>query len=115
MVLLDFGLARHANPTLVGVTSHNAVVGTPGYMAPEQASSAPHLTPSADIFSLGCVLYECLTRRPPFAAPHFTAVLAKILMAEPPRLHTLCPRLPPGLQVLVDRMLHKDRMPTRRR
>ncbi|WP_155893134.1 serine/threonine-protein kinase [Cystobacter fuscus] len=108
VVLLDFGLARHAIPSLVALTGTNAVLGTPGYMAPEQASSQPHITPSADIFSLGCVLYECLTGQPPFAAPHFAAVLAKILMAEPPRLHTLRPGLPPGLQVLVDRMLDKD-------
>ncbi|MCY1074603.1 serine/threonine-protein kinase [Archangium lansingense] len=108
VVLLDFGLARYAVPTLVAVTGNNMVLGTPGYMAPEQASSQPHITPSADIFSLGCVLYECLTGQPPFAAPHFAAALAKILFAEPPRLNTLRPGLPPGLQVLVDRMLEKD-------
>ncbi|WP_395839740.1 protein kinase [Cystobacter fuscus] len=108
VVLLDFGLARHAAPTLVAVTGPHVVLGTPGYMSPEQASSQPHITPSADIFSLGCVLYECLTGQPPFAAPHFAATLAKILMAEPPRLHSLRPDLPPGLQVLVNCMLDKD-------
>jgi len=106
-MLLDFGLARYAVPTLVAVTGSNMVIGTPGYMAPEQASSQPHLTSSADIFSLGCVLYECLTGKPPFAAPHFAAVLAKILHAEPAPLHAVRPGLPPGLQVLVDRMLTK--------
>jgi len=108
VVVLDFGLARHAVPTLVGVTGSHTVVGTPGYMAPEQASSQPEIPPAADIFSLGCVLYECLTGKPPFAAPHFAAALAKILFAEPEPLHTLRPGLPAGLQVLVDRMLAKD-------
>ncbi|WNG18363.1 protein kinase [Cystobacter fuscus] len=108
VVLLDFGLARHAEPTLMAVTATGTVVGTAGYMAPEQASSAPEISPAADIFSLGCVLYECLTGRPPFAAPHFAAALAKILHAEPARLETLRPGLPAGLQWLVDCMLAKD-------
>jgi hypothetical protein len=108
VVVLDFGLARHAEPTLVGVTGSGMVLGTPGYMAPEQASSQPDIRPSADIFSLGCVLYECITGKQPFAAPHFAAVLAKILFAEPAPLHTLRPGLPPGSQVLLDRMLDKN-------
>jgi hypothetical protein len=108
VVLLDFGLARQAVPTLMGMTGSNTILGTPGYMAPEQASSQPDILPTADIFSLGCVLYECLTGQPPFAAPNFTAALAKILCAEPVPLHVLRADLPPGLQVLVDRMLAKD-------
>ncbi|AKJ05772.1 Adenylate cyclase [Archangium gephyra] len=108
VVVLDFGLARHAVPTLMGVTGSHTVVGTPGYMAPEQASSQQEIPPAADIFSLGCVLYECLTGKPPFAAPHFTAALAKILFAEPVALEKVRPGLPMGLQVLVDRMLAKD-------
>ncbi len=83
------------------MTGSQAVVGTPGYMAPEQASSQLEIPPAADIFSLGCVLYECLTGRPPFAAPHFAAALAKILFAEPIPLQTVCPGLPEGLQGLV--------------
>ncbi|OJT17202.1 hypothetical protein BO221_46630 [Archangium sp. Cb G35] len=106
VVLLDFGLARDVALTVV--TGTGTVVGTPGYMAPEQASSAPEIPPAADIFSLGCVLYECLTGKPPFAAPHFAATLAKILHAEPARLKTLRPGLPAGVQVLVDQMLAKD-------
>ena len=108
VVVLDFGLARQAVPTLMGVTGIGTVVGTPGYMAPEQASSQQEIPPAADIFSLGCVLYECITGKPPFEAPHFAAALAKILFADPAPLHTLRPGLPAGLQVLVDRMLAKD-------
>jgi tetratricopeptide (TPR) repeat protein len=108
VLLLDFGLARYVHSTLVKVTGSNMVIGTPGYMAPEQASSQSDITPSADIFSLGCVLYECLTGQPPFKAPHLAATLAKILYTEPAPLHTLRADLSPSLQVLVDRMLAKD-------
>ncbi|HYI00343.1 serine/threonine-protein kinase PknK [Hyalangium sp.] len=106
-VLLDFGLARLV-ATSQALTGSAAVLGTPGYMAPEQASSQQEIAPSADIFSLGCVLYECLTGQAPFRAPLLTAVLAKILFSEPARLGTVRPELPAELQALMDRMLAKD-------
>jgi len=107
VVILDFGLARHQLESQA-LTGSAMLLGTPRYMAPEQASSQKTLTPSADIFSLGCVLYECLTGQPPFEAPHLAAVLAKILFAEPLPLCHSKPELPPSLQVLVDRMLAKE-------
>ena len=107
VVMLDFGLARRTLPSQALTGSH-VVLGTPGYMAPEQASGQGEVLPSADIFSLGCVLYECLTAQPPFSAPHFAAVLAKILFAPPTPLRTLRAELPASLQALVDRMLAKD-------
>ncbi|MFL5349054.1 MAG: serine/threonine-protein kinase PknK [Hyalangium sp.] len=106
VVVLDFGLARHQQTSL-GMTGSRAVLGTLGYMAPEQASSEGALTPAVDVFSLGCVLYECLTGRAPFSAPHFAAVLAKILFAQPPSLRTLRPELPEWLHALVERLLAK--------
>ncbi|WP_434388463.1 protein kinase domain-containing protein [Melittangium boletus] len=106
-VVLDFGLARHARPSLQAVTRSHTVVGTPGYMAPEQAASQAEILPAADIFSLGCVLYECLTGRPPFEAPHFAAALAKILFTEPVPPRVLRPELPEALEALVLRMLAK--------
>ena len=112
VLLLDFGLARYIQPTLARVTGSQMVLGTPGYMAPEQASSQSDISTSADIFSLGCVLYECLTGQAPFAAPHLVATLAKILFNEPAPLHTSRADLPSSLQVLVDRMLAKE--PSRR-
>ena len=107
MVVLDFGLARHAMVSRA-VTGSAMVLGTPAYMAPEQASCQDDLTPSADVFSLGCVLYECLTGQMAFMAPHMAAVLAKILFAEPPPLRSVRGELPARLQVLVDRMLAKN-------
>ena len=108
VVVVDFGLARHVLHPGPGVTVSGAVVGTPGYMAPEQAAGQQEVSPAADIFSLGCVLYECLTDTVPFAAPHFAAALAKILFADPHPLHTLRPGLPTSLQGVLDRMLVKD-------
>ncbi len=111
VVLVDFGLARHVLPS-TAMTGSQVVLGTPGYMAPEQISSQGPLTPAADIFSLGCVLYECLTGKPPFAAPHFVAALAKILFTEPEPLRSLRPELPVALEQLLSRML--ARQPERR-
>jgi serine/threonine protein kinase len=106
VVLLDFGLARHQERSLA-LTGSQMVLGTPGYMAPEQVSAQSELTPSADLFSLGCVLYECLTGRAPFSAPHFVAALAKILFTEPAPLRSLRPELPVALEELLQRMLAK--------
>jgi serine/threonine protein kinase/tetratricopeptide (TPR) repeat protein len=106
-VLLDFGLARFVAASQA-LTGSAMVLGTPGYMAPEQASHQDDITPSADIFSLGCVLYEGLTGKPPFQAPHLAAVLAKILFTEPPPLSAVHRDMPASLQRLVDRMLAKN-------
>ncbi len=111
VVLLDFGLARIAEATRP-LTGSAVILGTPGYMAPEQASCSQDLTPSVDVFSLGCVLYECLTGQPPFQGSHMAAVLAKILFSEPAPLRTLRPELPASLQELLERMLAKE--PSRR-
>jgi hypothetical protein len=77
-------------------------------MAPEQASGKEALSAPADIFSLGCVLFECLTGEPLFTGAHVMAVLAKILMAEPPRLDEKLPFAPAGLDALLARMLAKS-------
>src|SRR5262245_3419390 len=85
LALLDFGIARRTSVSQV-LTGTGLVIGTPAYMAPEQARGERLLTPAADIFSLGCVLFECLTEQPPFAAGYAVAVLARIICDEPPRL-----------------------------
>ncbi|HEY6560924.1 MAG TPA: protein kinase [Polyangiaceae bacterium] len=105
--VLDFGLARGA-ANLPAATKTGSVVGTPGYMAPEQARGDDVVAAPADVFSLGCVLYECLTGRPAFAGQHLTAILTKILVEPAPRVRQSCPELPPELDDLVQRMLSKD-------
>jgi serine/threonine protein kinase len=106
-VLLDFGLARNVAQSLK-MTASNVMIGTPAYMAPEQVSGQSEPTPATDIFSLGCVLYECLVGQPPFSALHCAAVLAKILFAEPKPLQSLRPDVPEPVQAVVHRMMAKD-------
>ena len=90
------------------VTNTGVVVGTPEYMAPEQARGDRQIGPSADIFSLGCVAFECLTGQPPFVSEHIAAVLSKILFEEAPPLTRARPDLPEPLARLVARMLVKS-------
>jgi hypothetical protein len=108
VTLIDFGIARQEirfndQP----LTQTGLVVGTPEYMAPEQARGQPDIGPSADIFSLGCILFTCLVGTPPFAGECIAATLAKILFDEPPNLRSLRPELPDSLAALLSRMLAK--------
>jgi tetratricopeptide (TPR) repeat protein len=107
VALLDFGIARQRALSRA-LTATGVALGTPAYMAPEQARGERDLTAAADVFSLGCVLYECLTGQPAFAAEHVLAVLAKILFAEPPRLRLVRPDLPESVEALLGRMLARE-------
>jgi tetratricopeptide (TPR) repeat protein len=105
--LLDFGIALlHENS--VRMTQTGALVGTPGYTAPEQARNDTVCDARADIFSLGCVLFECLTGRPVFQGTDVMAILAKILLEEIPRVKSIRPEVPRSLDELVALMLSKD-------
>ena len=109
VVLLDFGIARRGfGGRSAAMTRTGAIVGTPEYMAPEQARGLSQLSLAADVFSLGCVFHECLTGGPPFVAAHVAAVLAKILFEDAPPLRSVRPELPMALEDLLRRMLHKD-------
>jgi len=109
--LIDFGVAR-IGPGVSELTTAGEIVGTPGYMAPEQARGDVALGPAADVFSLGCVLYRCLAGRAPFEGDTLVAVLAKILLDEAPRVRSLRAEVPAYLDALVAEMLTKD--PARR-
>jgi tetratricopeptide (TPR) repeat protein len=105
--VLDFGIARLTRGgrklTLTG-----SVIGTPGYMAPELIRGLRDIKPGADVFSLGCVLFQCLTGRAVFEAEEATALLAKILLQDAPRARDFAPHLPEALDEVVARMLAKD-------
>src|SRR5262249_28111926 len=103
VVVLDLGIARHVGGA-DALTHTGTILGTPSYMAPEQAQGLVDITPAADIFSLGCVLHECLTGAPPFVGSHVFAVLAKVLFEDTPPL----PEAPADVEALVARMLAKQ-------
>ncbi|TKD09957.1 hypothetical protein E8A74_10125 [Polyangium fumosum] len=103
--VLDFGIAQL--PGASRLTDTGLILGTPGYMAPEQARDREGVDARADVFSLGAVLFECLTGQRAFPGATFLAVLSKTLFDEPPRLRALVPRAPEGLEMLLARMLSK--------
>ena len=105
--ILDFGIARRMEAER-SLTQTGVILGTPKYLSPEQARGVRQLSPAADLFSIGCVLYECLAGQPPFHADHIAAILARILFDEPKPLGSLRPGLPAALLALVNRLLHKD-------
>ncbi len=103
--LIDFGVARRDTRD-TRLTATGLSVGTIGYMAPEQARGG-QVYASADVFALGCVLFECLTGKAVFEGPP-VAVLAKILFYDPPRMRDVMTGAPRDLDELVARMLAKE-------
>jgi WD40 repeat protein/tRNA A-37 threonylcarbamoyl transferase component Bud32 len=103
----DFGLARH----LTGdshLTQSGAIVGTPSYMAPEQARAEKVLTVAADVWALGAILYECLTGRPPFRAATPLDTILAVLEKEPEPPSRLVPTVPRDLETICLKCLHKE-------
>ncbi len=111
--LLDFGIARRMFDSR-RITLTGSTLGTPMYMSPEQARGLQDIDARADIFSLGCVLFECLSGQPPFTGESPMAVLAKICLDDSLDVAKRCPDLPPGLGSILRRMLAKepDRRPS---
>lgn len=107
LTLLDFGVARRID-SATSLTGSRSVLGAPHYMAPEQASGAVELGPAADVFSLGTILYECLTGKRPFAAKQLPGVLARIVFDRPEAAQSLRPGIPEAWSSLLARMLAKE-------
>jgi eukaryotic-like serine/threonine-protein kinase len=106
--LLDFGVAKLARSDhRLEKTATGAMVGTPQYIAPEQAKGYA-IDHRADIYSLGGILFEMITQRPPFVADNAMEVVAKHLMEPPVRPSTLVAGVPEELDTIVVRMLAKD-------
>ncbi len=104
--ILDFGIVRWLDGE--AFTLAGAVLGTPAFMAPEQARGAEQIDARADVFALGCVLYECLTGKRAFHGADSLAVLTKIILEDAPRVRTQRPDLGADIDELVARLLAKQ-------
>lgn len=106
--LSDFGLAkwlgRNSDLTLSLTT-----LGTPGFIAPEQAETgSATLAPAADIYSLGAILFDLFAGRPPFVGPNAISVIRQAAEVPAPKLRSLRPKLDRDLETIVDRCLERD-------
>ncbi len=110
--LLDFGIAKRLVPGDVQLTGTGMILGTPAYMAPEQARGARDVTPAADQYALGAILYQALSGRVPHHADTYPAMLIAIVSGPPVDLRQERPDLDPALAAIVMRALHAD--PTKR-
>ncbi|MFN0019914.1 MAG: serine/threonine-protein kinase [Pirellulaceae bacterium] len=104
----DFGLAKRLDDDK-GLTKTGEIMGTPAYMAPEQASGVfKEVGPAADVYSLGAMLYECLTGRPPFDGTDAMDIVLQVLADEPLRPRQLQPTLPRDLETICLKCLEKS-------
>ncbi len=109
--LSDFGLAKWLNRD-DALTVSGAAMGTPSYMPPEQARNAKEVGPTADVYSLGATLYECLTGQPPFRGPDAYVIMQRVLAQEPDAPRTIRADIPADLEAVCLKCLDKD--PTKR-
>jgi hypothetical protein len=105
--ITDFGLARKLDEA--GRTATNAVMGTPSYMAPEQAvGKSKEIGPAADVYALGAILYELLTGRPPFKAAAALDTLMQVVADEPVPPSRLQSKVPRDLETICLKCLNKE-------
>jgi serine/threonine-protein kinase len=106
--LLDFGVAKLMNARKnEKLTQTGSVLGTPAYMAPEQARGAA-VDHRSDLYAVGCMMYEALAGAPPFAAENYNALLFEIQKAVPTPLEVLRPDVDPALIAIVNRAMAKN-------
>jgi hypothetical protein len=106
--VVDFGLSRLAHDAEVAAGSAPPVVGTPEYMAPEQARHPDRVDTRSDLYALGCTLYFLLAGRPPFRGPGVLPVLLAHQDTAPPPIREVCPGVPAAVAAVLDRLLAKD-------
>jgi eukaryotic-like serine/threonine-protein kinase len=107
-LVADFGIARpFGDNAATQLTSAGFVVGTPGYMSPEQATGDRALDGRSDVYSLGCVLFEMLTGKPPFTGPTGGAIVAQHLTTPPPTVTRADGTVPPPVARAITRALAK--------
>jgi eukaryotic-like serine/threonine-protein kinase len=105
--ITDFGLAKKLDIE-ENITQSGAIIGTPGYMSPEQASGdVDRLGPACDIYALGVILYECVTGRVPFRAQSVMDAVVQVVTLEPVAPTQLEPKTPKDLETIILKCLHK--------
>ena len=105
--LIDLGLVRGIDAS-AELTRTGAALGTPAFMSPEQARGERDIDGRSDLFSLGCVLFKCLTGRAPFEGSGIMAMLAKMLLEEVPRARSIQPGIPQALDDLIAKLTQKE-------
>jgi hypothetical protein len=108
--ITDFGLAKKIDEA--GQTASGAIMGTPSYMAPEQAGGKSAIGPAADVYALGAILYECLVGRPPFKGPTAVDTILQVISDEPVPPTQLQSKVPRDLETICLKCLQKE--PARR-
>jgi Tol biopolymer transport system component len=116
-LVADFGIARAigSSADTASITTSGVIIGTPAYMAPEQAADDRELDGRADIYALGCVVYESLVGEPPFSGLTAWNVTARHAAQPPMPIRAIRPRVPPAVEKVIMRALEKtpaDRFPT---
>jgi serine/threonine protein kinase len=105
--LLDFGVAKQLS--LQALTATGQVWGTPMYMAPEQLVDSKRVDPRCDLYSLGVVLFECLTTELPFSGANVLALAVAVMQGFDRDLRSLRPEVPEDLAAIITRCVNKER------
>jgi serine/threonine protein kinase len=107
--ITDFGLAKHLDATASQRTPSGAILGTPGYLAPEQADSEGRpIGPPTDIYALGAILYELLTGQPPFRGPNPLETMLKAISTPPVPPSNIQSGIPPDIETICLKCLEKN-------
>ena len=110
--LVDFGIAKvrdGGGPQGAGITRVGSALGTPQYMAPEQAQGLPDIDLRVDVYALGCVLYEAVTGRAAYAElPTYEQMIIQLVTKPTPHIRELVPEVPAALDALCAEMMHRE-------
>jgi serine/threonine-protein kinase len=110
--IVDFGVSKIERPRAgthpLALTGRGTVLGTPFYMSPEQAQASADVDARSDLYSVGAILFECLTGRPPHTGESYEQVMLSICMRDAPAVRALDPSIPEGVSAFVSRALARD-------